>query len=138
MFESHTTGHLGVTTVEHVAHQLPIIVRDFLREALEDDPSKRLTSAFVSSLLSRSITSVDEAITADVLNLFHGGIDGLSKYSDEEIRLKMNDPSDGGANFKKARLCMYGTTALVALVDPQRENLWIANVGDCQAGMFHF
>jgi len=35
--------------------------------------------------------------------------------------------------FKNARLCMYGTTALVALVDPDHQNLWVANVGDCQA-----
>ena len=36
--------------------------------------------------------------------------------------------------LKNARLCMYGTTALVALVDPDHQNLWVANVGDCQAG----
>jgi pyruvate dehydrogenase phosphatase len=30
---------------------------------------------------------------------------------------------------------MYGTTALVALVDPEHENLWLANLGDCQAVM---
>jgi pyruvate dehydrogenase phosphatase len=135
--ELNLTGHLGVTTVEHVAHQLPIIVRDSLREALKDDTSKRLTPAFVSNLLSRCIISVDEAIASDVLNIFHGGIEGLSKYSDEEIRRKMNDPSDGGANFRKALLSMYGTTALVALVDPQQERLWIANLGDCQAGRWH-
>jgi len=128
-------GHLGDATVEHVAHHLPIIVRDFLREAHAQDPFKRLTTAFVSNLLSHSITSFDDAIAADVLNLFPGGIEGLSKFSDEEIRQKMNDPSDGGANFTKARLCMYGTTALVALIDPQQENLWIANVGDCQAAL---
>jgi len=28
---------------------------------------------------------------------------------------------------------MRGTTALITLVDPQRENLWVANLGDCQA-----
>ncbi|KAF7323311.1 Hexose transport-related protein [Mycena chlorophos] len=39
----------------------------------------------------------------------------------------------GGDNYRKARLCMYGTTALVALTDPDHENLWVANLGDCQA-----
>lgn len=28
---------------------------------------------------------------------------------------------------------MYGTTALVALIDPDHVNLWVANLGDCQA-----
>lgn len=33
---------------------------------------------------------------------------------------------------------MYGSTALVALVDDTHENLWVANVGDCQASAFLF
>jgi hypothetical protein len=31
---------------------------------------------------------------------------------------------------------MYGTTALVALVDPDHKDLWVANLGDCQASEF--
>lgn len=82
------------------------------------------------------MTSFDEAIAGDVLDLFPGGIESLSTYSDEQIRRKINDIYTGGENYKKARLCMYGTTALVALVDPDHENLWLANLGDCQAGLF--
>ena len=81
------------------------------------------------------MTSFDEAIASDVLDLFPGGLKSLSNYSDEHIRWKINDIHTGGANYKKARLCMYGTTALVALVDPDHENLWLANLGDCQAGL---
>lgn len=81
------------------------------------------------------MTSFDEAIAGDVLDLFPGGIESLSTYSDEQIRRKINDIYTGGENYKKARLCMYGTTALVALVDPDHENLWLANLGDCQAGL---
>jgi len=36
-----------------------------------------------------------------------------------------------GENWRKARLCMYGTTALVALTDPKGEGVWVANLGDC-------
>jgi pyruvate dehydrogenase phosphatase len=81
------------------------------------------------------MTSFDEAIANDVLDLFPGGIESLSTLSNEYIQLVVNDFHHGGANYKKARLCMYGTTALVALVDPEHENLWLANLGDCQAGM---
>jgi len=31
---------------------------------------------------------------------------------------------------------MYGTTALVALVDPDHKDLWVANLDDCQASEF--
>ncbi|KAK2460694.1 hypothetical protein APHAL10511_007164 [Amanita phalloides] len=137
-------GHLGDVTVEHVAHHLPIIVRDFLREALQGEnedidgtcdkrvPGHSLTPEMVSDLFSRSIVAFDNAIANDVLDLF-GGLEGLKDYSDAEIRKIINDQHQGGANWKKARLCMYGTTALVALVDPDHRNMWVANLGDCQA-----
>jgi pyruvate dehydrogenase phosphatase len=132
MSNNPSSGHLGETTVEHVAHHLPIIIGEFLRKGVEENPSRPLTSAFISDLFSRSIVAFDDAIAHDVLNLFPRG---LTDISDEEIRRTINDQHHGGHNYKKARLCMYGTTALVALVDPQQENLWVANVGDCRAGM---
>ncbi|TFK34914.1 phosphatase 2C-like domain-containing protein [Crucibulum laeve] len=127
-------GHLGDVTVEHVAHHLPIIVREFLQKALAEDPTP--TPALIADLFSRSIVAFDNAIAKDVLDLF-GGIEGLNNFTDGEVRNIINDQHSGGANWKKARLCMYGTTALVALVDPDHQNLWIANVGDCQAIMVY-
>jgi pyruvate dehydrogenase phosphatase len=129
------SGHLGDVTVEHTAHHLPIIIRDFLREAYAQKPSRPVTPAFISDLLSRSMTSFDKAIADDVMDLFPGGLESLAALSDENIQHIINDFHHGGANYQKARLCMYGTTALVALVDPDHENLWLANLGDCQAGM---
>jgi pyruvate dehydrogenase phosphatase len=96
-------------------------------------------------MLSRRIAAFDNAIAGDVLELFPGGIESLPGLTDEEIQVVVNDfavpGSNGaggaggaGANYKKARLCLYGTTALVALVDPAHENLWVANLGDCEAG----
>lgn len=118
--------------MEHVAYHLPIIIRDFLRKALAENPSLSLTPPLIADLFSRSIVAFDDAIANDVLDLF-GGLEGLDNFSDTEIRNIINDQHDGGANWKKARLCMYGTTALVALVDPDHQNLWVANLGDCQA-----
>jgi len=126
-------GHLGEVTVEHVAHHLPIIIRDSLRNTFHANPTCRPTIESISDLLSHAITSFDDAISRDVLDIFPGGMAKLSQYSDAELRYTLNDHHAGGRNYKKARLCMYGTTALVVLVDPEQENLWIANVGDCQA-----
>ena len=80
----------------------------------------------------------DDAIAHDVLDLFGGSIEKLEEYTDAEIRDVINDQHLGGANWRKVRLCMYGTTALVALVDPAHKDLWIANLGDCQAGKWPF
>ncbi|KAF7294567.1 Mitochondrial type 2c protein [Mycena indigotica] len=122
-------GHLGDETVEHVAHHLPIIVEEFLSEHLKQP---QISPAFISNLFSRSIVAFDDAIAGDILDLF-GGSDRLDEYSDHEISEIINDQHKGGDNYRKARLCMYGTTALVALTDPDHENLWVANLGDCQA-----
>ncbi|KAJ6500713.1 phosphatase 2C-like domain-containing protein [Mycena sanguinolenta] len=125
-------GHLGEETVAHVAHHLPIIVEEFLQQYTLETPTEKLTPGFISDLFSRSIVAFDDAIAGDILELF-GGSDRLNRYSDREIRDIINDQEKGGDNYKKARLCMYGTTALVALTDPEHENLWVANLGDCQA-----
>lgn len=127
-------GHLGDATVEHVAHHLPIIIRDFMRDALANATPSTITPAYISELFSKAIVAFDDAIAGDVLDLF-GGIEGLKNFSDAQIRSIINDRHRGGANWQKVRLCMYGTTALVALVDPEHQNLWVANLGDCQAGM---
>lgn len=126
-------GHLGETTVDHVQYHLPRIVSEFLHAAFKDDPMMPITPSFISDLLSRSIIAFDDAIAGDVLSLFPGGLEGLSKMTDQEISAIINDQHTGGSNYKKARLCMYGTTALVVLVDPDHQNMWVANVGDCQA-----
>ncbi|KII89392.1 hypothetical protein PLICRDRAFT_91766 [Plicaturopsis crispa FD-325 SS-3] len=126
-------GHLGDSTVEHTAFHMPIIIRNLLLDAFKDDPSRLTSPAFIADLLARSITSFDDAIANDVLGLFPGGIDALSRMSNKEIQNIINDQNDGGRNYQKAKLCMHGTTALISLVDPERENLWVANLGDCQA-----
>jgi len=124
------TGHLGDVTVEHVAHHLPIIVRDFLRDA---DPSVYSPQA-ISELFTNAMLAFDDAIAHDVLDMFGGSMEKLEEYTNAEIRDVINDQHLGGANWRKVRLCMFGTTALVALVDPDHNDLWIANLGDCQAG----
>jgi pyruvate dehydrogenase phosphatase len=128
-------GHLGEETVAHVAHHLPIIVEEFLQKFIPaKDQTRKISPGFISGLFSRAIVAFDDAIAGDILQLF-GGSDRLDRYSDREIRDIINDQEKGGDNYKKARLCMYGTTALVALTDPEHENLWVANLGDCQAGV---
>jgi pyruvate dehydrogenase phosphatase len=125
-------GHLGEDTVEHTAYHLPIIIEDFLRKETSPQTGRpRGGAPAVADVLRRAISSFDAAIAGDILNLFPGGLDGLAAISDAQIAAVLNDD---GPNFKKARLCLYGTTALLALVDPTHENLWCANLGDCQAG----
>jgi pyruvate dehydrogenase phosphatase len=122
--------------VEHTAYHLPIIVKESLQRVITGPGAPSPAPDLMRNILSSAIISFDNAIAGDVLELFPGGISSLPSRTDEEIQAVVNDfdgPS-AGANYKKARLCLYGTTALVALVDPTHENMWVANLGDCEAG----
>lgn len=127
-------GHLGDATVEHAAYHMPIIVREFLEEISLKHRGRAVPPPLIADMFSSAIRSFDDAIANDVLDLFSGGLQSVRDMPDEKIYAILNDHATGGQNFKKARLCMYGTTALVALVDPDHENLWLANLGDCQGG----
>jgi len=131
--KSRFSGHLGDPTVEHVAHHLPIIVRDFLRTADDATLSGVNDGQGIADLFRDAIQAFDNAIAKDVLDLFGGSLETLEQYEDADIQEIINDWEEGGVNYRKVRLCMYGTTALVALVDPEHQHLWVANLGDCQA-----
>ncbi|KAG6375879.1 phosphatase 2C-like domain-containing protein [Boletus reticuloceps] len=128
-------GHLGDATVEHAAYHMPIIVREFLEEITRKHRGRAVPPPLIADMFSSAIRAFDDAIANDVLELFPGGLQSVRNMPDDEIYTTLNDHATGGQNFKKARLCMYGTTALVALVDPDHENLWLANLGDCQGVM---
>jgi pyruvate dehydrogenase phosphatase len=113
---------------------MPIIMRERLEDITQKHGSHVVPPPLIADMFSNAIQLFDDAIANDVLELFPGGLESAMNMPDEKIHSILNDHMDGGENFKKARLCMYGTTALVALVDPDHANLWLANLGDCQGG----
>ncbi|KAG1899987.1 phosphatase 2C-like domain-containing protein [Suillus fuscotomentosus] len=128
-------GHLGSHTVEHVAHHMPIIVREHLELITQKHGDRVVPPPLIADMFAMAIRAFDDAIANDVLELFPGGLSSLSRLSDLQIQEVLDDQLSGGQNYTKARLCLYGTTALVALVDPDHRNLWLANLGDCQGLM---
>jgi pyruvate dehydrogenase phosphatase len=50
---------------------------------------------------------------------------------DEEVKNIINDD---GHNVATVLRCMRGSTALVAITDPSKSNLWVASLGDSAAG----
>lgn len=128
-------GHLGDATVQHAAYHVPIIVREFLEDLDKKHGGRIVPPPLIADVFSSAIRAFDDAIANDVLELFPGGLHAAIGMPDQQIHTILNDQLVGGENFKRARLCMYGTTALVALVDPDHTNLWLANLGDCQGVM---
>ncbi|KAH8828400.1 protein serine threonine phosphatase 2C [Flagelloscypha sp. PMI_526] len=114
-------------------------VADFLVQVLAPDIEKRLFSlgpklstippGEISTLLADAIQAVDDTILRNTLALFPN-VEAVGKVTPEDVdRIVNQDP----VNLLKMHLCMRGSTVLVALLDPENVNLWVASVGDCQA-----
>jgi pyruvate dehydrogenase phosphatase len=130
---SPSIGHAGHDTVDHVFHTLPNIINLALTSALEKSTANTLSPAAISDILADSIHSVDNTLTEDLLRLFPNPA-FIAQLSDDEISATINDIESGGANMGIIARCMRGSTILVSLVDPPGSNLWVASLGDSQAG----
>ena len=130
-------GHAGHETVDYAMTELPHRIRSSLEVLLEEkagSTSMPYSPEIVSSLLGDTITKFDKSLLEDLLSLFPGGLDGALTLPDFHIQEILNDADRGGQNLEKVRRCKRGSTALVSIVDPSGENLWVANLGDCEAG----
>jgi pyruvate dehydrogenase phosphatase len=128
-------GHAGHDTVDHVLQTLPSAICRSLRSALMNARGLRLSTGNVEQALADAIASVDHSITSEFVDIFPRDLGQLSKMSDGLIHRIVNDKAAGARNFLKASRCIQGTTILLSLVDPQRRNLWVANLGDSRAGI---
>ncbi|KDQ18817.1 hypothetical protein BOTBODRAFT_153711 [Botryobasidium botryosum FD-172 SS1] len=120
-------GHAGHECADYAKDTLPGMVRASLAQTSSPSPFQ------TASLLANAITSIDERIKDDIISLFPGGESGLDQMSLNEVRHIVNDQDYGGTNHEKVIRGMRGSTALLSLLDSTRENLWVANLGDCQA-----
>lgn len=128
-------GHAGHQLADHTVEVLPVLVRSALSTALEDtslvEPANGESFvATISAVLSSTIAAYGKSIADEVVALFPGGVEEISNMSDEEISARINTEE----NLPKVVHGMKGTTALVSLMDPGCHNLWVASLGDCQAG----
>lgn len=123
-------GHGGEEAVDYVVQELPSLIHAALTNALADAGTAPLALSAVSALLQSSIQAVDDALTDGVKHLFPDEAT-LAALTDEQIKSTINGPTN--PNNLAILRCMRGTTALVSLVDPRKENLWVASLGDCQA-----
>ncbi|THU94507.1 protein serine/threonine phosphatase 2C [Dendrothele bispora CBS 962.96] len=134
-------GHLGHELVDHAASKLPILIQTALQAqgpSLSKYSFQRNNADEISSLLKQCIISFDESTLEDIMP-FLPSPETLSSdgFSDEDIRSRVNRrhvvENVTDSNREKLLRCMQGATALIVLISPQSDGLWIANLGDCQA-----
>jgi pyruvate dehydrogenase phosphatase len=124
--------------VEHALRTLPPMIKQALDPLLRScrGHAGGLSSAAVSGMLSDCITRFDHSITTDFTRMFPGGPAGLQGMSGTQIRRLFQDrmSGPGSQDLTAVTRCLQGSTVIVTLTDPSKHNLWIANLGDSQAG----
>lgn len=126
-------GHGGHEVADLALSTLPGLVTNALDQASATSVG-RLIPNDVSRILSEQIVAFDAKIASDIKDLFPSDLSAIENMHPNEISAIINDSDIEGSNHAKIVRGMRGSTALLALVDKWRENLWIANLGDCQAG----
>jgi pyruvate dehydrogenase phosphatase len=127
-------GHAGHELVDHAVDVLPSKIKANLSSFLDTQHETKaaISPDHISEILREDIAAFDHSVANDITSLFPGGVEQISALSDNEIRRIINDDQE---NSRKIVLGMRGTTALLALVNPTRSRLWVASLGDSQAGI---
>jgi len=126
VFDGHGAGH---EAVDFVVETLPGTIKAFLASAV--GATDTLSKSTVEGILMQCISGIDDRIKTDLVNFFPGGPEQISKLTDDEIKSTIRDPHTGNSYVEIMR-ARTGTTALVALIDPQK-SLYVASLGDCDA-----
>jgi len=136
-FWKYIAGHAGHATVEHAFRTLPSMIKQALESLLRSFRGHGFSAA-ISGILSDCITRFDHSITNDFTRIFPGGPAALQGMSSTQIRHLFQARMSGGPgsqDLTAVARCLQGSTTIVTLTDPSKHNLWIANLGDSQAGM---
>jgi len=122
-------GHSGHEASEHAVQSLPPLVRSHLESALTSDPDA--TPSAIGDSLSKVIQIFDKSFEDNLKSVIP---QNFESFSDRELQVLINDQATGGRVYTKVMRCMRGACSVIVVVDPAKENLWIVNLGDCEAG----
>ncbi|KJA27787.1 hypothetical protein HYPSUDRAFT_62824 [Hypholoma sublateritium FD-334 SS-4] len=123
-------GHAGHETADYAAAALPGVVRDALVRVLDAAPAVEPDAAAVEAALLNAIADFDASLGEGVHALFPeaGALTDMDEAAVHAV-VAANGPAAKAAVLR----AMRGSTALIALSDPTRANLWVASLGDCAA-----
>jgi len=120
--------------VDHASRTLPSMIRQALNSFLRSFRGQGFPAA-VSGVLSDCITRFDQSITTDFTRMFPGGPASLQGMSSTQIRHLLQNRTSLPQGMTVVTRCLQGSTVILTLTDPSKHNLWIANLGDGQAGV---
>ena len=122
-------GHSGHEASEYTVQSLPPLIRSHLESALTSDPNA--SPGAIGESFAKAIQVFDKSFEDDLKAVIPENFETLG---DRELQVLINDQASGGRVYTKVVRCMRGACSAIAVIDPAKENLWIVNLGDCEAG----
>lgn len=121
-------GHGGHATVDYATQVLPTQLKQHLEARSQSHPD------YISQLLHDTIVNFDESLKRDLLAILPD-VDVIAQMTNDKLHTLVGDLQASEDRDMVLKRCMHGTTALIALFDPPKRNLWVATLGDGIAGM---
>ena len=118
-------GHAGVHAAEYTALHLPDLIHAALRSKVGQYNSGTLNPESISKLLNSQIRKFDSEIGKAVVELCPKPED-----IDDELAQALFE----GPHSPTLRRAMSGTTFTGALIDGEKQNMWVVGLGDSSAG----
>lgn len=117
-------GHYGEETSEYTARHLPDFIRAGLRSKVSQAGPQALDARYVKNYLVHRIKMFDEALGIAVKEL----CPNPSELTEAEAEALVKGPD--AAVFQRA---VSGTTIAAALIDGEKNNMWVVGLGDSSA-----
>ena len=131
----HHTGHYTDELSDYAAKVLPQQLCERIARNVSSDDD---LPAAVEEALLKGIREFDASLIDEVYNLFPEGAqtDWDDGFWDEPYWIfdALGGRSKESEKFRTARRAVVGTTTLVAFIDQAKENIWVASLGDSEAG----
>lgn len=121
-------GHGGHATVDYATQVLPTRLKKHLESRSHSRPD------YISQLLHDTIVDFDDSIKRDLLGILPG-VEVIAQMTDNELHALVGSLQASKDSNMVLKRCMHGSTALIALFDPPKHNLWIASLGDGIVGV---
>lgn len=117
--------------MNYVLEELPRRVRESLNSLLSTCVT--YSPDDISHVMAKAIAELDNSILRELLDIIGPDLEE-TRESLSEIGKVVSGLAPDDPHTTKLLRCMRGSTVLVSLVDSSGRNLWVASLGDCQAG----
>lgn len=124
-------GHLTAELSEYASQVLPRAIADRISADIHG-------SLDIPNIMKSEIKQFDDSLLENFTKLFAEGEDFSHEQWDDASELYAVIGYRGDKTFEDSRLAVVGSTAVIAFINSARTHVWVASLGDSDAGTLLF